>query len=62
MSNDVRLDQARSAVERGEWQQALDLLDSSSGAGVSALGLELRAQAAYGNGNYENAISAWEDL
>ena len=62
MSNDNGLRQARAAVERGEWQQALDLLHSSGDLGASALGLELRAQAAYGNGNYENAISAWEDL
>jgi tetratricopeptide (TPR) repeat protein len=55
------LTEARSAIERGEWRVALDHLDAA-GAPASATGLELRALAAYGNGDFEAAVTAWEDL
>jgi tetratricopeptide (TPR) repeat protein len=61
MSESDCLDEARAAVERGEWQQALDLLGSNEST-RSAAGLELRALAAYGIGDFEAAVSAWEDL
>lgn len=50
------------AVDRGEWAQALDLLAACGPAATSAEGLELRAQAEYGNGGFEASVSAWEDL
>ncbi|MCW2766603.1 MAG: hypothetical protein JWO11_2562 [Nocardioides sp.] len=53
------LEQARAALERGDWQRALDLLAHD---GASAEALELRAQAAYGQGDLEGAVAAWEDL
>ncbi len=43
------LDAARAAVEAGAWADAVEAL-------------ELRAQAAYGNGDFEAAITAWESL
>jgi tetratricopeptide (TPR) repeat protein len=49
-------------LARGDWQGALDRLDTDSGETGSAEGLELRAQAAYGNGELEKAVSAWEAL
>ena len=62
MSNPGGLDQARDAVERGEWQHALDLLAGIASLDVSSDVLELQAQAAYGNGDFEVALSTWEDL
>ena len=56
------LDEARAAAERGEWQRALDLLASSGSAGSSAPALELRAQASYGNGDFDAAVASWEAL
>ncbi len=56
------LDEPRAAVERGQWQLALDLLDDRPTTAISAEDLELRASAAYGNGELEASISAWEDL
>lgn len=57
------LDEARTALERGDWDGALDLL---AGDPVShddlAAALELRAQAAYGAGELETAVAAWEHL
>ncbi len=62
MSDPDQLGDARAAVDRGEWRLALDLLAASGLAASSGAGFELRAQAAYGNGDYEGAVSAWEDL
>jgi hypothetical protein len=56
------LQAARVAVERGDWQLALDLLEEIGPAAESAEGLELRAQATYGNGDFEPSVAAWEDL
>ena len=61
MSTDP-LSEPRAALARGEWQTALDLLDGLEPDGPTAAGLELRAQAAYGNGAFEAAVQAWEDL
>ncbi len=57
-----RLGELRAAVERGDWQFALDLLADGGSEAITAEGLELRAQAAYGNGDFEACVSAWEDL
>ena len=54
----TELARAQAALERGDWQDALDLVAGAE----SAEALELRAQAAYGNGDLEGAIEAWEDL
>jgi hypothetical protein len=62
MSGSDPLDQSRAAVERGDWRRALELLDAGGPAAGSAEGLELRAQVAYGNGEFETAVSTWEDL
>jgi tetratricopeptide (TPR) repeat protein len=54
------IESAREAVSRGDWSRALDALRSVP---VSdAEGLELHAQAAYGNGDFEDSIEAWEAL
>ena len=62
MSDLDPLDEPRAAVERGDWQLALELLAAVGAEAGSAEGLELRARAAYGNGDFEAAVSAWEDL
>ena len=62
MSGADQLAEAHAAVERGAWQLALDVLADGGPDGGGAEGLELRAQAAYGNGEFEAAVSAWEDL
>ena len=56
------LSAVRAALDRGEWQLALDLLATAGSESNRAEGLELRARAAYGNGNFEASVSAWEDL
>jgi tetratricopeptide (TPR) repeat protein len=61
----VELDQlgeVRASLAEGAWQHALDLVRSAGPEGSSAEGLELRAQAAYGAGEFEDAIAAWEGL
>ncbi len=45
-----------------QWERALELLAGCGQDAVSAAGLELRAEAAYGAGDPEGSISAWEDL
>jgi hypothetical protein len=62
MSEPSHLAEARAAVGKAEWQRALDLLAAGGPEAVSAEGFELRAQAAYGSGDFEGAVSAWEDL
>ncbi len=49
------------AIERGDWSDALELLDAGGVAARTAEMLELRAQAAYRCGSFESAIAAWED-
>ena len=48
------------AIEQGRWADALALLDGEADAARSPAMLELRAQAAYGNGDFEASIAAWE--
>jgi tetratricopeptide (TPR) repeat protein len=55
------LDEARAAIDRGDYRAALQHLDATH-AHDRATALELRAQAAYGNGQFEAAVTAWEDL
>jgi hypothetical protein len=58
----TELAQARAALGKGDWQGALDLLTAAGEAAGSPEGLELRALAAYGNGDVEASVTAWEDL
>ena len=62
MSGADQLAEAHAAVERGAWQLALDVLADGGPVAGGAEGLELRAQAAYGNGEFEASVAAWEDL
>jgi hypothetical protein len=48
------------AVGEGRWADALELLGGEAADGQSPELLELRAQAAYGNGEFEASIAAWE--
>ena len=50
------------ALDRGQWADALVQLDLSGSAQGTAEGLELRARATYGLGDFEGSISAWEAL
>jgi tetratricopeptide (TPR) repeat protein len=49
---------ARSALETGDWRRALELVARSTGPEE----IEIRALASYGAGDLEAAIGAWEDL
>ncbi|MGE0000078.1 MAG: hypothetical protein AB7U39_24425, partial [Ilumatobacteraceae bacterium] len=49
------------AMARGEWSEAMTLLDAGGDDARTASMLELRARAAYGCGAFEASISAWED-
>ncbi len=53
---------ARDAVARGDWSGALEVLDRAGSGAHTPEGYELRAQAAYGGGHFEAAVTAWEDL
>ncbi len=55
----VRVEAARAAIGRGDWDRALELTDD---AGDSAECLEVRAEAAYGAGDFERCMESWEDL
>jgi hypothetical protein len=55
----VGLEQARTALEDGDFAQALSLLD---GVDESEAALEVRAAAAYGAGRLELALTSWERL
>lgn len=52
---------ARRAIREGEWRQALDSLRGQE-ADSSPECLEARAEAAYGAGDFEGSVQAWEDL
>ena len=57
------LAQARDAVSQGDWRAALELLEAADrDEAGSPEGLETLATAAYGIGDLEAAVSAWEDL
>lgn len=49
------------AISAGRWAEALELLDGARDAGRSAEMLERRATAAYGAGDLEASVGAWED-
>lgn len=49
------------ALAQGEWTRALGLLDGATGP-EDQLAVELRAQAAYGAGDLEGCVGAWERL
>ena len=48
---------ARQAISEGDWQRALDAL-SGVDVSASAEGLELRADAAYGAGEFERCVES----
>ncbi len=52
----------RDAIADRRWATALQLLDAAGPTGRSAAALELRAEAAYGGGDPEASVAAWEDL
>ncbi len=60
MSEPSAIEDARTFVTLGEWRAALESLDGLEGS--SAEGLELRAQAAYGLGDLDGCVDAWEAL
>jgi tetratricopeptide (TPR) repeat protein len=53
--------QVQAALEDGRWSDALEVLDAGDDAARTPELLELRAQAAYGHGDFEASIAAWED-
>ena len=53
---------AAAAIDGGEWCTALTALDADPGTRDTAEGLELLASAAYGAGEFERAVGAWEAL
>ena len=55
----IAVETARAAVDRGDWVGALELV-SGPEADRSVEALEVRAQAAYGAGELETAVGAWE--
>lgn len=71
MTIDTDLARVRAAIDAAEWCAALDLLDRVEpdraepghlAGDERAEALELRAQAAYGCGQFEDAVEAWERL
>ncbi len=53
----------RAALAEGDWAGALTVLrETEPAARASAEGLELLAAAAYGSGDVETTLAAWEDL
>lgn len=54
-------EQVKEAISRGAWSDALELLDAAGDAASTPAMLELRAQACYGSGSFEESIAAWED-
>ena len=61
MSNDA-LRLAHAAVERGEWQQALELVAAIEAAESMAEVWEIRAHARYGAADFDGCLAAWEAL
>jgi hypothetical protein len=61
MSADRRMAAAQAAIRAGEWGIAFDTLRSGDPDGTPEF-LELLAEAAYGAGEFETCVSAWEDL
>ncbi len=48
------------ALAQARWSDAIELLDANPEVATSPAGWELRAQAAYGAGDLEGSIGAWE--
>ena len=61
-AGNAALGAVRVAVEQGDWRTALDALVAVPVDVDRAEALELRAQAAYGAGDFEVCVQAWEDL
>lgn len=61
MNDDVDvLPSAQQAIEDGRWADAVRALDDVPGQRDTPTGLELLALAAYGDGQFERSVSAWE--
>ena len=58
---DERLADARQWMSEGRWREALELV-AGKDASSSAECLEVRGEAAYGAGEFEVCVQAWEDL
>ena len=56
------LGEARRALDAAEWEEALRHLERVDEAGPTAESLELRAQAAYGNGDFEDPQAALDSI
>lgn len=56
------LQAARAALDRGDWHEVLTLLSGPVDESDRSTALELSAQAAYGAGEFEDAVAAWEQL
>jgi tetratricopeptide (TPR) repeat protein len=59
-----RLDEcavARRAIAQGDWRRALDAVSGTDVPDTPEV-LELRAEAAYGAGEFERCVESWEDL
>ena len=54
------LSSARTALEQGAWADAIAELDADPASRETPPGLELLGQAAYGDGQFERSVSAWE--
>jgi len=57
------MQEVRAALERSEFNDALEALEGAPAAGEDPKQwFQLRAQAAYGAGAYDDAVAAWEEL
>ena len=54
----VSVDEARAALDRGDWRRALELLAGEN----TDDSLQIRAAASYGAGDLEGTVAAWETL
>jgi tetratricopeptide (TPR) repeat protein len=62
-ADDALVARARNAIGGGDWHEALGLLQAvEAGRELSSPEVELLAQAAYGSGDLEAAVEAWELL
>jgi tetratricopeptide (TPR) repeat protein len=57
----ARIAVARQAIERGEWRRAIEAIGDDDALGSPEC-LELRAEAAYGAGDFERCVESWENL
>lgn len=62
MSSNQTFDQARLAVDSGQWAVALQFVAEGSKEHPSPDWLELRAMALYGDGQFEASVASWEEL